>query len=93
MTEKQGPRVLLVDDEESIQQTLGAVLPVAGYAVYQVREEREAVRRVPLVRPDLVLLDLGLPDIDTILTMIPIQWAWALAGCHQVSSSLLPYNF
>ena len=64
MTEKQGPRVLLVDDEESIQQTLGAVLPVAGYAVYQVREGREAVRRVPLVRPDLVLLDLGLPDID-----------------------------
>lgn len=64
MPEKQGPRILLIDDEESIQQTLGAVLPVAGYTVYQAREGKEAVRRVPLVRPDLVLLDLGLPDMD-----------------------------
>jgi two-component system KDP operon response regulator KdpE len=64
MPEKQGPRILLIDDEESIQQTLGAVLPVAGYTVYQAREGKEGVRRVPLVRPDLVLLDLGLPDID-----------------------------
>ena len=64
MTEKQGPRVLLVDDEESAQQTLGAVLPGAGYAVYQVREGKEAVRRVPLVRPDLILLDIGLPKLN-----------------------------
>jgi two-component system, OmpR family, KDP operon response regulator KdpE len=64
MPEKQGPRILLIDDEESIQQTLGAVLPVAGYTVYQAREGKEGVRRVPLVRPDLVLLDLGLPDMD-----------------------------
>ena len=62
--DRQGPRVLLVDDEESIQQTLTAVLPPAGYAVYQVRDGKEAVRRAPLVRPDLILLDLGLPDMD-----------------------------
>ena len=62
--EKQGPRVLIVEDEESIQQTLSAVLPPAGYTVYQVRDGKEAVRRVPLVRPDLILLDLGLPDMD-----------------------------
>jgi two-component system KDP operon response regulator KdpE len=62
--DRQGPRVLLVDDEESIQQTLSAVLPLAGYTVYQVRDGKEAVRRAPLVRPDLILLDLGLPDMD-----------------------------
>ena len=62
--DKQGPRVLLIDDEEAIQQTLSAVLPPAGYTVYQVREGKEAVRRVPLIRPDLILLDLGLPDMD-----------------------------
>jgi two-component system, OmpR family, KDP operon response regulator KdpE len=64
MPENRGPRILLVDDEESLQQTLSTVLPVAGYTVYQAREGREALLRVPLVRPDLVLLDLGLPDID-----------------------------
>jgi two-component system KDP operon response regulator KdpE len=62
--EKRGPRVLLVDDEESIQQTLGIVLPPAGYTVYPVRHGEEALRRVQLVRPDLILLDLGLPDMD-----------------------------
>jgi two-component system KDP operon response regulator KdpE len=62
--EKQGPRVLLVDDEESIQQTLSAVLSPAGYTVYQVRSGIDAVRKVQTVRPDLILLDLGLPDMD-----------------------------
>jgi two-component system KDP operon response regulator KdpE len=62
--EKQGPRILLVDDEESIQQTLSTVLPPAGYTVYQVRNGKEALRKVQSVRPDLILLDLGLPDMD-----------------------------
>ena len=62
--ETQGPRVLLVDDEESIQQALGTVLPTAGYTVYPVRAGKEAVRRAQSIRPDLILLDLGLPDTD-----------------------------
>jgi two-component system, OmpR family, KDP operon response regulator KdpE len=62
--EKRGPRVLLVDDEESIQRTLSVVLPPAGYTVYAVRRGEEALRRVQLLRPDLILLDVGLPDMD-----------------------------
>ena len=62
--EKQGPRVLLVDDEKSIQQTLSAVLPPAGYTVYPVRNGEEALRGSQLIRPDLILLDLSLPDMD-----------------------------
>jgi two-component system KDP operon response regulator KdpE len=61
---KQGPRVLLVDDEESIQQTLSVVLPPAGYTVYQARSGRAALQMVRSVRPDLILLDLDLPDMD-----------------------------
>jgi two-component system KDP operon response regulator KdpE len=62
--EKQGPRVLIVEDEESILQTLGVVLPAAGYTVYQVRNGKEALWKIQSVRPDLILLDLGLPDMD-----------------------------
>ena len=62
--EKQGLRVLVVEDEESIQQTLSAVLPPAGYSVYQVRSGKAALRKVRSVQPDLILLDLGLPDMD-----------------------------
>jgi two-component system KDP operon response regulator KdpE len=53
-----------VDDEVSTQQTLSAVLLPAGYTVYQVRNGKEALRRVQSVRPDLILLDPALPDTD-----------------------------
>ena len=59
-----GPRVLVVDGEESIRLSLCEALPPAGYAVYQVRNEKEALRRVQSVRPDLILLHLGLPNVD-----------------------------
>ncbi len=59
-----GPRVLLVDDQESIYPALSAVLPVAGYAVYQVPKGKEPLRSALSVRPDLILLHLGSPDMD-----------------------------
>jgi|SRR5665213_268472 len=59
-----GPRVLVVDGEESIRLLLSEALPSAGYAVYQVRNEKEALRRVQSVRPDLILLHLGLSNVD-----------------------------
>ncbi len=62
--ETQGPRVLLIDDEQPIQQTLGVVLPAAGYKVYQARNGKEALHTIYSVRPDLILLDLSLPDMD-----------------------------
>jgi two-component system KDP operon response regulator KdpE len=83
--EKQGPRVLLVDDEESIQQTLGAVLPPAGYTVYQVRNGKEALRTVQTIRPDLILLDLGLPDMDGKEVIRHLREEWAIAPIIVIS--------
>ena len=60
-----GPRVILIDDRERCLQDLVAALPAAGYAVYRVRNGEEALRRVPSIRPDLILLHLGLPDNGT----------------------------
>jgi two-component system, OmpR family, KDP operon response regulator KdpE len=62
--EKQGPRILLVDQEEPVRKVLGGALRPAGYTMYQVGNGGEALRRFQLIRPDLVLLDLDLPDID-----------------------------
>ena len=59
-----GPRVLLVEDQKSMCQTLGAALPMAGYAVYRVCNGKEALRNVLSVRPDLILLHLGSPGAD-----------------------------
>jgi DNA-binding response OmpR family regulator len=62
--EKRVPRVLLVDDQKLIEHFLNVILPPAGYTVYQVRNWKEAPRRIQPVRPDLILLDPGLPGID-----------------------------
>ncbi len=47
-----GLRVLLLDDHESIYPALSAVLPVAGYAVYQAPKGKEPLRSALSVRPD-----------------------------------------
>ncbi len=62
--EKRGPRVLLLDDKAASRQALSVVLPPEGYTVYRVRNGNEALQRVQSIRPDLILLDLGLSDID-----------------------------
>ncbi|MBN1583430.1 MAG: response regulator [Anaerolineae bacterium] len=63
---KEGIRVLVVDDERAIRRFLQAALDAHGYAVFEAASGEEAVRSVIADRPDLVILDLGLPDIEGI---------------------------
>jgi DNA-binding response OmpR family regulator len=60
----EGPTILLVDDEESIQKLLTYPLERDGYRVVQARDGEEALERFASERPDLVLLDLALPKVD-----------------------------
>ncbi len=62
--DREGRRILLVDDEQSMQDILTVTLQPAGYDLYPVSTGREALQKVQLARPDLVLLDLFLPDMD-----------------------------
>jgi two-component system KDP operon response regulator KdpE len=83
--ETRGPRVLIVDDEQSIQQTLSVVLPPAGYSVYPVRNGKEALWKVQSVRPDLILLDLGLPDMDGKEVIRHLREEWTIAPIIVIS--------
>jgi two-component system, OmpR family, KDP operon response regulator KdpE len=58
------PKVLLVDDEPNILSTLGPLLRTRGYDVLTAMTGRAAVQTVERDAPDVVVLDLGLPDID-----------------------------
>ena len=58
----EGARVLVVDDERAIQRALKATLEAAGYRVDVVGTCADALAQVALKPPDLVLLDLLLPD-------------------------------
>jgi len=57
------PRVLIVDDEPQIQRFLRATLEVHQYDVALAATAAAALEQVASWRPDLVLLDLGLPEI------------------------------
>lgn len=57
-------RILVVDDEPQIQRFLKPSLTAAGYEVVEARTGAEALKAVATQAPDLVILDLGLPDMD-----------------------------
>jgi len=59
-----GFRVLVVDDEPQIQRFLHVALTAAGYEVVTAETGAQALRQVATGAPDLVVLDLGLPDRD-----------------------------
>ena len=59
-----GPRVLVVDDDEAIRRFLRITLRANDYTVFEAGGARAAVAAVETVRPDVVILDLGLPDGD-----------------------------
>jgi DNA-binding response OmpR family regulator len=58
--------IVVIDDERTIQATLSAVLQRHGYTVEIGPNAAQGKRKVAEVKPDLVLLDLGLPDADGI---------------------------
>jgi two-component system KDP operon response regulator KdpE len=59
-------RVLVVDDESSIRRYLRAALGGQGFIVYEAASGEDTLRAVLAHRPDVIILDLGLPDIDGI---------------------------
>ncbi len=59
-----GLRVLVVDDEPPIRKFLRAALTAHGYEVFEAATGRDALSAIIAHRPDLLILDLGLPDIE-----------------------------
>ena len=59
-----GCRVLVVDDEPQIQRFLHVALTAAGYEVLTAETGAQALRQAATGAPDLIVLDLGLPDRD-----------------------------
>ena len=57
-------RLLLVDDEDNLRSMLEAALRHSGFEVHPVANGRDAIDAVPKVDPDLIVLDVMLPDLD-----------------------------
>jgi len=59
-----GSRILVVDDEPNILKTMTPLLRSRGYEVSSASNGRRAIEEVERIKPDLIVLDLGLPDLD-----------------------------
>lgn len=59
-----GPRLLLVEDDDATRSSVAANLVAHGYRVAQAADLRDAMAAWEAGRPDMILLDLGLPDGD-----------------------------
>ena len=59
-----GVKVLLVEDDESIAASVIASLSNSGMSVFHVSSGESAIAAVAAEKPDVVLMDLGLPDMD-----------------------------
>lgn len=58
------PRVIIVDDEQEIHRILRPAFTACGYEVADEMSGREALKRLASSPPNIVVLDLGLPDMD-----------------------------
>jgi len=65
--------ILIVDDEESIIQSLEGILTDEGLDVISATAGKEALEKIDEVMPDLVLLDIWMPGMDGIETLIKIK--------------------
>jgi two-component system alkaline phosphatase synthesis response regulator PhoP/OmpR family response regulator RpaB len=61
-------RILVVDDDKDIVQTIKGNLELDGYEVLTAFDGRTGLHIARTIRPDLIILDLTLPDIDGIKT-------------------------
>ncbi len=71
-----GERILIVDDEKGIRATLAAILNDEGYRPLAVGSGHEALARVGEEVPDLVILDIWLPETDGIDTLAELKRQW-----------------
>jgi two-component system, OmpR family, response regulator len=57
-------RILIVDDEGHIREVIRVALKKAGMDVIEARDGKEALTRFAADRPDLIVLDIGMPEFD-----------------------------
>ena len=69
-------KILIADDDEQLQRALRITLNARGYEVIAARDGAEAIDRAANDRPDLILLDLGMPQVEGVDVIRAVR-AWS----------------
>ncbi|GMA56977.1 two-component system KDP operon response regulator KdpE [Alicyclobacillus sacchari] len=59
-----GAKILIVDDEPQIRKLLRVTLQAHGFTTIEAATGQDGIIQTGMIRPDLIILDLGLPDMD-----------------------------
>ena len=70
---RERPRVLLVDDEPRLLDAVRMNLEVEGFEVFEAHDGAEALERIRKVLPDLVVLDVMMPRLDGLETLVELR--------------------
>lgn len=70
---EQSPLVLLVDDELDFLEIFSTRLRSAGFRVETAKNGEEAISRAKALTPDLILMDIKMPGIDGVQTMLKLK--------------------
>ncbi|GET39631.1 MULTISPECIES: response regulator [Microseira] len=92
-------RILIIDDEESIFEVIEGLLLREGYDLTYVSSGKEALNQIEEIQPDVILLDLMMPEMDGLETCqqikanqrwchIPIIMVTALSSKEDLARSL-----
>ncbi len=61
---KKQKKILIADDNENIREALTSILEDEGYALWIAKDGAEALRKVREVSPDILILDVTMPEIS-----------------------------
>jgi CheY-like chemotaxis protein len=86
-----GVRLLLVDDEPDALDVLGEVLSEQGAEVHAASSAREALSSLPSVRPDVLVSDIGMPEMDGFALIEGVRALAPEAGAHTPAIALTAF--
>lgn len=79
--------ILVIDDEPGITELLADILEYHGYPVAVAHDAREALKIIPLQRPDVILVDLMMPSVDGLSLAVTLRHDPDMRGVPLIAMS------